>query len=410
MGVIETAGPAGHDVLTRTVERLSTASNLGEVTTAVAEAVRDLAGADGATFVLREDGQCFYADESAIAPLWKGHRFPLTSCVSGWAMLHRQTVVIPDIYLDERVPHDAYRPTFVTSLAMAPVRSAEPVGAIGAYWAEHTVPDAATVRRLEILANSAAVALENLELRGAIRRRSEERDRLAARADELDAAIHTLVHDLRSPLGAITGFAELIEDSRDPASTATYAATILRAGERMAAQIDRMLDVFRITSRPLEPETVDLTLCAREIGEDLARQHPERRICIEIADGLRAQADPVLIHSLLENLLGNAVKYSAHAPEALVEMFRVDGDELLTTFAVRDNGDGFDPADADRMFQPLVRLHDQEQFPGTGLGLASVARIVEMHGGAIAAAGARGQGATFTFTLPTPLEEPAHLG
>lgn len=390
------------DILTRTLERLSTATRLVEIAGVVGEAVRELTGADGATFVLREDGKCYYVDENAIAPLWKGRRFPLTSCVSGWAMLHRQTVVIPDIYADPRVPHDAYRPTFVQSLAMAPVRSEDPIGAIGAYWAEHFIPDAEQVRRLEVLANSAAIALENLELRDAIRRRSAERDRLAARADELDAAMHTLVHDLRSPLGAVTGFAELIVEGADAATAASYATAVLRAGERMSAQIDRMLAVYRITSRPLEPEIVDVSTLARGVADDLVRRHPDRDIRIDVQDGLRAKADPVLTHSVLENLLGNAVKYTAHHPVANIAVTATGHHGELAAFAVTDDGVGFAPEDADRLFHPLTRLHPDDAFPGTGLGLASVARVVELHGGTVTATGRVDEGATFTFTLPAP--------
>lgn len=403
MGVIEvdptTASP---DVLTRTVDRLSTATSLPEVTEVVAEAVRLLTGADGATFVLREDGQCFYVDENAIGPLWKGNRFPLTACVSGWAMLHRETVVIPDIYADARVPHDAYRPTFVASMCMAPVRSSDPIGAVGAYWAEEHTPEPEQVRQLEVLANSAAVALENLELRGAINRRSEERDRQAARADELDAAMHSLVHDLRGPLAAMMGFAELVADgtATDATSAANYANAVLRAGERMSSQIERMLSIYRITASPLAPELVDVTEVARGIADDLLVQNRDRDLHIDVQEGMSAFADPVLVHLMFDNLLGNAVKYTSRKPSAHISVRLLDSGPEFETFEVRDDGDGFDQADASRIFRPMTRLHTQDEFPGTGLGLASVARIVELHGGVVHAQGEKGVGAAFTFTLP----------
>ena len=122
------------------IQRLGVARSLEEIQTIVRTAARHLTHADGATFVLRDGPYCYYADEDAIAPLWKGQRFPLEACVSGWAMQHREAVVIPDIYADPRVPHDAYRPTFVRSMCMVPIRTLDPVGAIGNYWAEpHTV-------------------------------------------------------------------------------------------------------------------------------------------------------------------------------------------------------------------------------------------------------------------------------
>jgi hypothetical protein len=111
-----------------TIEALSATRTIAEVADVVRKAARRISGADGVAFVLRDNEQCWYFDEDAIGPLWKGKRFPLTACISGWAMLNRQTVVIPDIYLDDRIPHDAYRPTFVKSLVMTPVRLEDPGG------------------------------------------------------------------------------------------------------------------------------------------------------------------------------------------------------------------------------------------------------------------------------------------
>jgi GAF domain-containing protein len=113
------------------VQRLSLARTVGEVQELVRATARELCGADGAAFVLRDGPYCYYADEDAISPLWKGQRFPLETCISGWAMLHGRAAAIEDIYADERIPHEAYRPTFVKSLAMVPIRRIDPIGAIG---------------------------------------------------------------------------------------------------------------------------------------------------------------------------------------------------------------------------------------------------------------------------------------
>lgn len=398
-------------VLTRTVELLSTADTLERVTQVVTDGVRQALGCDGATFVLMEDDQCHYADEDAISPLWKGSRFPLTACISGFAMLNRTTVVIPDIYVDDRIPHDAYRPTFVKSLVMAPVRQSDPIAALGAYWADEHLADADQVRQLEVIANSAAVSIENLELRGAIVRRSAERDTLAERAGELESAIHTMAHDLRSPLGAMLGYAELLEEIVDDgtdrsAKAQVFARTIIDAGRRMADQIDTMLALYRITNREIEPARVDLSRVGRRIADGLHTQTGARSVDIEIEDGLAALVDPVLANLMLENLLGNAVKYTGKKPAAHIELSSVDlprvgAADPFTTFVVRDNGDGFPAAEAERLFRPMTRLHSDDDFPGTGLGLASVARIVELHGGQIRAEGQKSVGAAFYFTLPT---------
>lgn len=144
------------------VQRLSLTRSRDEIQEIVRRAARELTGADGATWILRDRDTCFYADEYAISPLWKGQRFPLDACVSGWVMLNRQPAVIPDIYADPRVPHEAYRPTFVKSLAMVPIRTVDPVGAIGNYWATYHHATDEEVQLLQALADSTAVALENI--------------------------------------------------------------------------------------------------------------------------------------------------------------------------------------------------------------------------------------------------------
>jgi two-component sensor histidine kinase len=147
--------------LIETIEALSATRTIAEVADVIRKAARRISGADGVAFVLRDNEQCWYFDEDAIGPLWKGKRFPLTACISGWAMLNRQTVVIPDIYLDERIPHDAYRPTFVKSLVMTPVRMEDPVAAIGAYWADEHTPSPEVVQKLQVIARATASALES---------------------------------------------------------------------------------------------------------------------------------------------------------------------------------------------------------------------------------------------------------
>jgi putative nucleotidyltransferase with HDIG domain len=169
------------------IQRLSLARSVAEIQAIVRTAARQLTGADGATFVLRDGAYCYYADEDAIAPLWKGQRFPLSTCISGWAMLNRRPAVIEDIYSDDRVPHDAYRPTFVKSLAMIPIRQADPLGAIGNYWATRHQPTDEEVELLQALADSTAVALENTRVIQELERsRLETLQKLALAAEYRD--------------------------------------------------------------------------------------------------------------------------------------------------------------------------------------------------------------------------------
>ncbi|MDQ2630672.1 MAG: sensor domain-containing diguanylate cyclase [Actinomycetota bacterium] len=151
------------------VQELSLAQRVEDVQRVARVAARELTGADGATFVLREGDCCFYADEYAIAPLWKGQKFPLEACISGWAMLNRQSVAIEDIYTDERIPHEAYRPTFVKSLVMVPIRRVDPLGAIGLYWASHHRASEQEIGLAQALADSTAVAMEHVRVLGELR-------------------------------------------------------------------------------------------------------------------------------------------------------------------------------------------------------------------------------------------------
>lgn len=179
----------GMQRLLRAVQELSLARTLTEVQDVVRHAAREMTGCDGATFVLRDGERCHYADEDAIAPLWKGQRFPLSSCISGWAMLNRQSAVIPDIYVDDRIPHEAYRPTFVKSLVMVPIRQLDPIGAIGNYWAAAREPTPDEVALLQSLADATSVALENVRMHEALQRSDSDRDALQS---ELDAEAHDL--------------------------------------------------------------------------------------------------------------------------------------------------------------------------------------------------------------------------
>jgi putative two-component system response regulator len=173
------------------IQELSLARSVAEIQAIVRAAARRLTGADGATFVLRDGTRCYYADEDAIAPLWKGQRFELSRCISGWAMLNRRAAVIEDIYADDRIPHDAYRRTFVKSLAMVPIRTRDPVGAIGNYWAQRHAPTDHEVELLQALADSTAVAMENVRAYEELEQaRLETLQRLALAAEYRDDATY----------------------------------------------------------------------------------------------------------------------------------------------------------------------------------------------------------------------------
>jgi diguanylate cyclase (GGDEF)-like protein len=172
--------PAGEalNALAETAQDLSHAATMQDVQRVVRAAARRLTAADGATLILRDGEECFYLDEDAIEPLWKGRRFPLSTCISGWSMLNGEPAVIEDIYADDRIPHDAYRATFVKSLLMVPIVGREPIGAIGLYWARHHLATESQIALIRALAASTAVALEHVRMGEQLTRSAQENARL----------------------------------------------------------------------------------------------------------------------------------------------------------------------------------------------------------------------------------------
>lgn len=391
--------------LVQAVQDLSMSRSLDDVIAVVRSAARELTGSDGATFVLRDGDQCHYADEDAIAPLWKGQRFPMSACISGWVMLNRRPATIEDIYEDERIPADAYRPTFVKSLVMVPIRSDSPIGAIGNYWAEPHQATSEEVDLLQALANTTSVAMENIQLYTDLERRIRERTSELEMANrELESFSYSVSHDLRAPLRAINGFIGLLAErsgsSLDPESW-NY-ITLARSGAaRMAMLIDDLLRLARISRGELKRQTVDLGAMARETLAGLQSQHSDRAAEWWIQEDLSTTGDSRLLGVVLENLLSNAWKFSSKQDKTRIWFGRLPEEPGFDRFYVRDNGAGFDMKYAENLFAPFRRLHREDEFGGTGIGLATVRRIIERHGGTIWAEAGVGTGATFFFSLPT---------
>lgn len=198
--------------LIQVIQQLAVARDLDTIMATVRTGARQLTNADGATFVLRDGDRCYYADEDAISPLWKGGRFPMSACISGWVMLNQQSVVIEDIYADPRIPVDAYRPTFVKSLAMVPIRTRDPLGAIGNYWATHYTPTSEELSLLQTLADAAAVALENVYLYDEQERRIQERTAQLQRSLDFEALLKRITDNVRDTLDERKILATVVEE------------------------------------------------------------------------------------------------------------------------------------------------------------------------------------------------------
>jgi PAS domain S-box-containing protein len=219
---------------------------------------------------------------------------------------------------------------------------------------------------------------------------------------DLESFIYSVAHDLRAPLRALSGYSELLlEDYGEILGEEGhgYAERIVSASEQMGQQIDYLLHLSRISRAELHLQSVDLGREAARIAEEIQRGDPIRRVCFTIQKPVLVLADRRLILTVLQNLLDNAWKFTSGRYDASIEFGTVPDSDAAVCCYVRDNGAGFDPAYASKLFQPFQRLHAARDFPGAGTGLATVRRIVERHGGRVWAEGAVGAGATFYFTL-----------
>jgi light-regulated signal transduction histidine kinase (bacteriophytochrome) len=239
---------------------------------------------------------------------------------------------------------------------------------------------------------------------GLERRVAERTAQLEVLNREMEAFSYSVSHDLRAPLRSIDGFSRaLLEDYRDALDETGKSSLerLLRATRRMSTLIDEMLNLSRLTKTAICSERVDLTEAARRIVQYLRQSDPARSVDVDIQKGIVVWGDPHLLRVAMENLLANAWKFTGKNRHPHIEFSRVNGDAGNCCY-LRDNGVGFDMAYSNKLFGAFQRLHRQDEFPGTGIGLATVQRIINRHGGRIWAEARPGEGATFFFVLPAP--------
>jgi signal transduction histidine kinase len=420
------------ELLIEAVQRLSLSRDMPGIVEVVRHAARAIAGSDGASVILREGDRCHYVDEDAIGPLWKGRLFPMQDCISGWCMLHKQAVAIPDIYADTRIPVDAYRPTFVKSLLMVPIRSVAPIGAIGSYWADHREPSPEEIRLLCALADSTAVAINNVQISQELERRvqhrttqlarnneqlaaeiverqrnDEEREQLLLQAQQdsraRDEILRIVSHDLRNPLSSIMmgtelGLREL--NAGDAAAVRRGLDIVRRATGQMQRLIDDLVDVASIDAHRLAIRLAHCSLPELLESAVSSFQGMAKRQSLQLLGNWDATLPPVecdhdRVLQVLGNLLANAIKITPAGGR--VEVRAYEQNDFLRV-EVSDTGPGIAPEELPHLFSRYWR-GDNAPYRGTGLGLAIARGIVATHGGRIWAESRVGEGSVFKFTL-----------
>ncbi len=331
----------------------------------------------------------------------------------GTAAASRARVVIEDLQTDAAMlSSQTLAKTFsLRGCASTPIfaGTGEVLGTFALYWREPHLADDAETEAVQKAAYLASIYLDrerreqeihqlNAELEERVTTRTAE---LQAVNRELEAFSYSVSHDLRAPLRAIDGFSNILLQSHaeqldEPSRN--LLGRIVAAAQRMGRLIDDMLALARINRSPLHFEPLDLATIARAIADELAQTQPERAVEVLIPESLPEVADPNLIRVVLENLLGNAWKFTRNRHQARIEFsMAMGGGERV--YCVKDNGVGFDMVYADKLFGPFQRLHRPEEFPGTGIGLATVQRLIHRHRGRIWAESRPGHGAAFYFTL-----------
>ena len=395
--------------LVSAVERLAGAADELEIAAIVRTAARRLTGADGVSVVLRKGARVHYVDEDAVGPLWKGQDFPIEACISGWAILNKQTVVIEDITGDPRIPLAAYQPTFVKSLAMAPVGLPQPIAAIGAYWGERRRPTDDEVQALETMARAAAAALDNVRLRRELHE-SAETAQAAERAK--DVFLAAMSREIRAPLNGLATLVDLLSRTQLDAKQQQIASLLKTSAEDTVDLVCRILDFARLEAgrAAFYPAPFDLVAAVRTAAAPHAVEAQRRGLlfAIEIAPEAEGSfiGDGPRVQQLIDLLVANAVKYTDQGGITLrlAEEERV-GIRAIFRLDVIDTGLGFDEAAASTLFARFTQGNAPRG--GLGLGLALAHAIARAMGASVSASAANGLGSTFTVRLPLdrPLDE-----
>ncbi len=426
------------------IEALSGTRSVDAIIDVLRRYARDIAGADGITVVLRDGEFCRYVAEDAVGPLWLGGIFPMGDCVSGWSMRKRETVIIPDIYLDSRVPHEVYRPTFVRSMVMTPVGAPEVTAAIGAYWAELWTPTDATIERLETLARCAAIAFEHVRLLGMLhdsnqsleqrvgertaelQQQIDERDRLEdtlrqmQRLEAVGQLTSGVAHDFNNLLTVILGNLEFLQRDAGQIADPKFGRRVVnmkQAAER-GAKLTAQLLAFSRRQR-LEARPIDLNDTVSSM-QDLLRSSMGGSVGIELVLHPAlwpAMVDQTQLELVILNLAINARDAMQVGGSLAIETANATvgaparpeepaaGEYVVVSVA--DTGSGMSDAVLTRAFEPFFTT--KEVGKGSGLGLAQVYGFAKQSGGGVRIETRIGEGTVVKVYLPRVVEAASAL-
>lgn len=344
-----------------------------------------------------------------------GQKVPIDCGIAGWVARHREPLTLYGEINDPRFTPIKARSEIQAAISIPMLAAGKLVGVLNVNALRRRRPfTLGQAKTLNILASMFTSMLENVQLYMQLQKANEELEfrviertrELAAVNKELETFAYSVSHDLRAPLRNINGFSQaLMEDYADrlEAQGKVFLKHICNSTQRMGQLIDDLLTLSRVTRGEMRRENVDLSAMAQQIAAELqnTQAQAERQVEFSIAEGIVADGDARLLRLALENLLSNAWKFTSKRPNAEIEFGIIQlSHEDQATYLVRDNGTGFDMSYSDKLFVPFQRLHSTSEFPGTGVGLATVQRIIQRHGGQIWAESQPDQGATFYFTLP----------
>ena len=397
---------------------ISSNLRLSEVLQLIADKARALIGAETLLIPMLDEGRVTYTYVAASgrnADAIVGTNFPITIGMCGWVLDHQRALLYgesdPDSFTKDS-PWEAGRPSVVMVPLMVNDLIIGGMSGTGKEGADSFTPR--DMELMKLISSQMAIAIDNArlfdEVQGLVQGLEEKVKArtlaLQVANQELEAFAYSVSHDLRAPLRSIDGFSlALLEDYGDKvdAEGKDYLQRLRTNATRMGELIDAMLTLSRVSRVELSKSTLDLSELSREVADKLLERVADSKVKFEIEPGMRVKGDAGLIDALLTNLISNAIKYSSKTSDALVKI----GTATLNgkpCFRVSDNGAGFDMARSGKLFQPFQRLHVAKEFEGIGVGLATVKRIVNRHGGWIEAEASVGKGATFFFTLDQETE------